>query len=185
MLTKYLLLLSKAKSIKSRTGQKSTEGFTLVELLVVVVIIGVLSAIALPNFLGQTAKAKQTEAKTTISSINRAQVAFRNEGNGFAKTIETLALGTRTSTANYQYSMSVSPDGLTVITTATPKDGALRAYTGGVVEFTNKANGREIATIMCEQIEPGTTTPANPNLRSGANTPEDAATCKEGQNPLL
>ncbi|MDC0316079.1 type II secretion system GspH family protein, partial [Synechococcus sp. AH-551-G15] len=42
--------------------------FTLVELLVVVTIVGILSAVALPSFLSQTDKAKATEAKTMISA---------------------------------------------------------------------------------------------------------------------
>ena len=42
--------------------------FTLVELMVVVAIVGILSAIALPNFLTATDKAKATEAKSNIAA---------------------------------------------------------------------------------------------------------------------
>ena len=45
------------------------KGFTLVELMIVIVIVGVLSAVALPNFLGQTKKAKATECKTQLSAL--------------------------------------------------------------------------------------------------------------------
>ena len=45
------------------------KGFTLVELMIVIVIVGVLSAVALPNFLNQTAKAKATECTTKMSSL--------------------------------------------------------------------------------------------------------------------
>jgi type IV pilus assembly protein PilA len=45
------------------------KGFTLVELMIVIVIVGVLSAVALPNFLNQTAKAKSTECTSKGGSI--------------------------------------------------------------------------------------------------------------------
>ena len=45
------------------------KGFTLVELMIVIVIVGVLSAVALPNFLNQTAKAKATECTTKMTSL--------------------------------------------------------------------------------------------------------------------
>merc|ERR1712176_1605523 len=45
------------------------KGFTLVELMIVVVIVGILSGVALPSFLGQASKAKGVECTTAINSI--------------------------------------------------------------------------------------------------------------------
>jgi len=45
------------------------KGFTLVELMIVIVIVGILSAVALPNFLSQTAKAKATECTSKVGAI--------------------------------------------------------------------------------------------------------------------
>ena len=176
MLIKYLSYLK---------SKQRNNGFTLIELLVVVTIIGILTAIAVPNFLGQTAKAKQVEAKTTIGAINNAQTAYRNEGKGFAKNVDELGVTLPNNrTSYYTYELSVSPDGSATAVAATPKDTSLKGYSGGVVEFTGKNNNRAIATVMCEVLKPGIAKPALPTLQSGADTPEVAAVCGEGQNQL-
>lgn len=55
---------------------KRQDGFTLVELMVVVAIIGLLSAVAIPNFQKYQAKAKTAEAKLQLSAIYTAEVSF-------------------------------------------------------------------------------------------------------------
>lgn len=58
---------------KSRTSQS---GFSLVELMVVVAIIGVLASIAVPSINKYLAKARQSEAKTNLSSLYTSEKAF-------------------------------------------------------------------------------------------------------------
>ena len=55
---------------------KSESGFTLVELMIVVAIIGVLSAVAVPNFKKYQAKAKTSEAKVQLAAAYTAEQAF-------------------------------------------------------------------------------------------------------------
>jgi type IV pilus assembly protein PilA len=55
---------------------KEQDGFTLVELMIVVAIIGVLSAVAVPNFKKYQAKAKTSEAKVQLAAAYTAQQAF-------------------------------------------------------------------------------------------------------------
>ncbi|HXH74009.1 MAG TPA: prepilin-type N-terminal cleavage/methylation domain-containing protein [Bacteriovoracaceae bacterium] len=60
---------------------KRQDGFTLVELMVVVAIIGLLSAVAIPNFKKYQAKAKMSEGKLHLSSIYTAETAFFSDYN--------------------------------------------------------------------------------------------------------
>jgi type IV pilus assembly protein PilA len=70
------LLLTRQKQLRG------SEGFTLVELMIVIVIVGILSAVALPNFLSQTDKAKATEATTKISGLlKEAYSEYQFEGD--------------------------------------------------------------------------------------------------------
>lgn len=58
---------------------RNPEGFTLVELMVVVAIIGILSAIAVPNFKKYQAKSKQSEAKIQLAAIYNSEVGAQSD----------------------------------------------------------------------------------------------------------
>ncbi len=62
---------------------RNRKGFTLIELMIVVAIIGILAAIAIPNFLKFQAKSKQSEAKTNLKAIFTAETAYFGELNSF------------------------------------------------------------------------------------------------------
>jgi prepilin-type N-terminal cleavage/methylation domain-containing protein len=55
------------------------KGFTLVELMVVIVIIGILAALAIPRFLGATNKTKATEFKPVLKQIFTLEQAYKQE----------------------------------------------------------------------------------------------------------
>ena len=161
-----------AKFLQHLNRKQSEKGFTLVELLVVIIIIGILAAIALPNFLNQGAKAKQTEAKQNIGLINRSQTAFRSENQAFASSFDILGIGTLTgstgaaSTSNYSYTLTGGTDSTTTIATA--RDGALKAYSGGNGRFTNSASQSTIASVLCEATTPGVTAASAPTTSATA-----------------
>jgi type IV pilus assembly protein PilA len=63
---------------------KNPSGFTLVELMVVVAIIGILSAIAVPNFKKYQAKSKQSEAKIQLAAIYNSEVGAQSDYDTYA-----------------------------------------------------------------------------------------------------
>jgi type IV pilus assembly protein PilA len=74
----------RSKARLART-MREENGFTLMELLTVLLIIGVLAAIAIPSFIGQTARANDAAAKTQIGTLQTAMKEFAMENSGSYK----------------------------------------------------------------------------------------------------
>ena len=73
-------------------GEKSDEsGFTLVELIVVVMMIGILSSIAIPQFMSSADKAKQKEATGIVAALIKAATAYNTEYGALPTNIEELS----------------------------------------------------------------------------------------------
>ncbi len=83
------------------------KGFTLIELMIVVAIIGILAAIAIPNFLRFQAKSKQAEAKTNLGALGTTAEAYRAEQDTYEATIGQLGWVAQ-GTARYDYAYNGS-----------------------------------------------------------------------------
>jgi type IV pilus assembly protein PilA len=76
------------KSLHNRKG-----GFTLIELMIVVAIIGILAAIAIPNFLRFQLRARSSEGKTNLAAIRTAEEGYNAEfGTYIPTTLAPVAL---------------------------------------------------------------------------------------------
>ncbi len=63
---------------------RNNRGFTLIELMIVVAIIGILASIAIPNFIKFVAKTKRSEAKYNLEAIFKAEISWFGEYNYFS-----------------------------------------------------------------------------------------------------
>src|SRR4028118_940957 len=117
--------------------------------------IGISPAIALPSFLNQANKAKQSEAKTYTGSMNRGQQAYYLENDEFTTEIGQLGLGIKTQTANYIYSstdpQSTAPAGITNRAAAANPQAPIKAYPGAVNVATITATSEATTlAVLCE-----------------------------------
>ncbi len=96
-----------------RVRAQSESGFTLVELLVVMLILGLLAAIAIPAFFNQRIKAQDAEAKSTVKTAQTALETYATDNNG------SYLNADRTKLKNIEPTLSSATSGSNAITTLT------------------------------------------------------------------
>ena len=176
-----------AKLLQNLRNKKDNKGFTLIELLVVVIIIGVLAAVALPNLLAQVGKARESEGKNAIGTVNRSQQAFHFEAGSFAPAIadgqgagqmgnvdnplgvaissqyfalSTTGGGAGATTADVVADPTSAPNGLTA------QNNGVRGY-GGQIIF-DDATGL-YGTVVCQSQAIGGTAAPTASTVAGAS----------------
>ncbi len=99
-------------------GKTAEQGFSLVELMIVVAIIGVLAALAVPKFQSFQAKAKQSEAKSNLSHIYTLEQSYFGDQDKYIADKTELGFATQGHT-RYDYAITVGGGGATFVGTAT------------------------------------------------------------------
>ncbi|MEG4107851.1 type IV pilin-like G/H family protein [Microcoleus sp. S13_C5] len=120
------------------------------------------------SYLSQRNKAKESEAKMYVGSMNRAQQALFIETSAFATSVNTLGIGIKTETTNFKYSVSATKQ--IAFNYGVSTNEKLRSYNGGVFVIRIKPNKAQDAitteTILCRADKPGTATPLSPTIQN-------------------
>ncbi len=89
------------------TTIKNHQGFTLIELMITVAILGILAAIAYPSYTAQVQKSRRADAQVALQEIAQRQEAYFLRNRSYAK--DVTQLGYAATSAEGQYDLSIAP----------------------------------------------------------------------------
>ncbi|MEE8317716.1 MAG: type IV pilin protein [Candidatus Omnitrophota bacterium] len=112
--------------LEKKEGNMGRRGFTLVEVLIVVIIIGILAAIGIPQFASSIEKAKGGEARAGLGHVQTAEKIYYAENEVYTSTLGNLDI---TLTQRYWAFTISTPSAATYTATATRSGGARNGQT--------------------------------------------------------
>jgi type IV pilus assembly protein PilA len=110
--------------------QMNRKGFTLIELLIVVVIIGILAAIAIPKFANTKEKAYIASMKSDLRNLVTAEEAYFADSLKYTNTIGAGGVTFTQSSGNNAPTLTVTADGWTAAITSTNTTKTCAIYVG-------------------------------------------------------
>ncbi len=144
---------------------KKDAGFTLIELMIAVVVIGILAAIAYPSYQDYIYRARRSDAKAGLLSLQQAQEKFRANCIEYADNIVTAGnrvCDTVTPTYSVEHS-STSPDGHYNLTTA----GTATTYTLTATYTGVQTGDTDCKTLSLDQAGNKTATDSTDTATTG------------------
>jgi type IV pilus assembly protein PilA len=124
------------------------------------IVLGMIAAIALPSFLNQANKAKQSEAKQQVGAIVRGEQAYFLEYDKFTNQLADLKLPIDAENRNYSYTLTVLPGKQQSLVMVQAKSNfpALKSYTGAA-RVMEKAGEKTTEGIVCGTATASTIAP--------------------------
>ena len=138
--------------MKSLNHVKGSQGFTLIELMIVVAIIGILAAIAIPNFMTYQAKARQSEAKVGLGGIFTSATAYFAENNTYAAASQAAVGYSPSGSPKYNFwygGFSFTPAGSSGTCASTAPSSPIGTATA--TNFTAAATGNIDGDATCDE----------------------------------
>ena len=164
--------------MKTRCNRLKSKGFSLIELLIVVTIILIIAAIAIPNLSKSKIQANETSAVGSLKALTETAILYSNSYGGFPHALSDLGPAAGGTAAS-----SAAADLIDTVLAGGVKAGYRFSYTAGAAD----PAGNVLAyTITATPVSPGTTgqrsffTDQSGTIRATANGVADATSAPLG-----